>query len=273
MHRAIRRHPLLSYFILAFAISWGGVLAIVGPAGIKAGNLDVAHGMSVWIAMLLGPGISGVPLTGVVTGRAGLRDLRQGLGLRGVPVAWYATLLVAPIIGSSVVAGLALSSDDFLPWLVVEPNKALVVGVFLALIGGAWIEELGWTGYATPRLRLLYRPLHAALLLGALHGMWHFLADLSGRGDVAPALYFARFVIFWLIGLTALRMLMVWAYDHTRSLPLGQLLHASYTAPLFLLTPPAASAAELLLLWTLFTVAFVAVVFVLIRPKQVLIPT
>ena len=43
------------------------------------------------------------------------------------------------------------------------------------------------------------------------------------------------------------------------------MIHASYTAPLFLLTPPAASPAQLLLLWTVFTAVFVAVVVGLVR--------
>jgi hypothetical protein len=52
---------------------------------------------------------------------------------------------------------------------------------------------------------------------------------------------------------------MVWSYAHTESLLLGQLIHASYTAPLFLLTPLDASPAQLLILWTTFTVVFAIV--------------
>jgi membrane protease YdiL (CAAX protease family) len=207
-------------------------------------------------------------LTAVVSGRTGLRDFGRRLGRWRIPALWYATLLITPLIGSVVVAGLSLVSADFRPWLMVESDKTLVSGMFVALVIGAGVEELGWTGYATPRLILRYGPPQAALLLGALHGTWHFLADFSGRGDATPLLYFPRFVIFWLVGLIALRLLIVWTYEHTESLLLGQLLHASYTAPLFLLTPPAASAAQLLLLWTLFTAVFLAAVLFLVRPGR-----
>jgi membrane protease YdiL (CAAX protease family) len=261
----MRRYPLLSYFALAYAITWGGVLVVVGPSGLRSGDLAMPRGMLVWIAMLAGPSIAGLVLTAVVAGRDGLRDLRRRLGRWRVPPRWYATLLITPLIGSAIVAGLTLVSADFRPWLMVERDKTLVLGMFVALVVGAGVEELGWTGYATPRLRLRYGSLGAAVLLGSLHGGWHFLADFSGRGDAAPLLYVSRFVIFWLVGLIALRLLMVWVYEHTESLLLGQLIHASYTAPLFLLTPPAASPAQLLLLWTLFTAAFTAFVVVLVR--------
>lgn len=267
----LRRHPLLGYFALTYAISWGGVLAIVGTGGLRSGSVALPRGMWVWAAMLAGPSIAGVLLTYGVSGRAGLRDMWRGLGRWRVPRRWYATLLVTPVIGSLIGSALSLVSEDFRPWLIVEPNKVLVLGMFLALVVGAWVEELGWTGYATPRLRMIHGPVYAALLLGSLHGAWHFLADFSGRADAPPLFYVPRFVVFWLVGLIALRLLMVWVYDHTESLALGQLIHASYTAPLFLLTPPAASPAQLLLLWTVFTAVFVAVVVGLVR-REVLGP-
>jgi membrane protease YdiL (CAAX protease family) len=249
-----RRHPLLAFFVLAYAITWAGVLGLVGASGLRSGQLEMTRGMLVWAAMLAGPSVAGLSLTVVVSGRDGWRDLWQRLTRWRVPARWYAALLVVPAIGSVLVATLWLASPDFAPWILVERDVDVVILMFVALVLGAAVEELGWTGYATPRLRLRFGLLHTALLLGGLHGAWHFLADFAGRGDVSPLLYFPRFV-------------MVWVYEHTESLLLGQLIHASYTAPLFLLTPPAASAAQLLVFWTLFTVAFAAVVILLVRPS------
>jgi uncharacterized protein len=262
---AARRYPLLAYFLVAYSITWGGVLALVGPGGLRSGQLTMPRGMLVWAAMLAGPSVAGVWLTFVVSGRDGWRDFRRRLTRWRIPARWYAPLLVAPVIGALVVGVLALVSQDFAPWVLVEGDTSAIVVMFVALVLGAAVEELGWTGYATPRMRRRFGLFRTALLLGALHGAWHFLADFSGRADAAPLLYVSRFVIFWTVGLIALRLLMVWAYEHTESLLLGQLIHASYTAPLFLLTPPAASAVQLLLLWTSFTVVFAAVVVVLVR--------
>jgi hypothetical protein len=177
----LRRHPLTVYFTLAYAISWGGVVAMVGIGGLGSGNLEMPRGMVVWAAMLAGPSIAGILITYLVSGRTGLRDVWRRLCRWRVPRRWYATLLLTPVICSAIVAGLSLVSESFRPWLSVEPNQLLVLGTFFALAAGAWVEELGWTGFATPRLRMIH-------------------------------------------------------------------------------TPPAASAAQLLLLWTLFTAVFVAVV-------------
>jgi uncharacterized protein len=260
---AIRGHPILSYFLLAYAISWIGIFGVVGVSGLRSGDLTISTGMLVWSLMLAGPGAAGILLTYLVAGREGLSDFRRRLLHWRVPRQWYATLLITPVVGSIIVASLSLISPDFRPMLLVE-SPAIVTVMFLVLIFGAAVEELGWTGYATPRMRLVYGYFGTALLLGTLHGAWHFLADFSGRADASPLLYFPRFVVFWIVGLFALRLLMVWVYEHTESLLLGQLIHASYTAPLFVLTPPNASAAQMLVLWTLFTAVFATVVLSLV---------
>lgn len=263
---ALRRYPLVGYFMLTYGITWAGVLALVGTSGLRSGELEMPRGMFVWGAMLAGPSVAGLLLTLVVSGREGRRDFRRRLTRWRVPPGWYATLLVAPTIGTLVVGALALASPDFTPWLLVERDRSVVALMFVALVFGAAVEELGWTGFATPGLRRRLGLFETAVVLGLLHGVWHFLADFSGRAGAPPLLYFPRFVIFWVVGLVVLRLLMVWAYEHTGSLLLGQLIHASYTAPLFLLTPPAASAGQLLALWTLFTVAFGATVVAVVRP-------
>lgn len=71
----IKRHPLLTYLALTFAISWGGMLIAVGPGGIPAnGEQSAMLLVFAYIAMLAGPSIAGILLTGVLDGRAGLRE-------------------------------------------------------------------------------------------------------------------------------------------------------------------------------------------------------
>ena len=62
----IKRHPLLSFFALTFAISWGGMLLVIAAGG--SGGVP----MLAWVA---GPPVSGILLTGLLHGRAGFRDL------------------------------------------------------------------------------------------------------------------------------------------------------------------------------------------------------
>src|SRR5262245_56564693 len=70
----IKRHPVLSYFALTFAISWGGMLVVIGgPCDIRGTEEQVEM---LWplalLATFAGPPIASILLTGLVAGRAGL---------------------------------------------------------------------------------------------------------------------------------------------------------------------------------------------------------
>jgi hypothetical protein len=61
---AIRRHPVLSYYGLVFTISWGGILAIVGPTGIPGTPADVERLFPMVLAALFaGPSVAGLVMT------------------------------------------------------------------------------------------------------------------------------------------------------------------------------------------------------------------
>ena len=101
---------MLSFYTLAFAISWGGFLLVVGlgPGGISATpqqlQKDVPYAV---LAMVLGPGLAGILLTALIDGRAGLREFRSRLLRWRVGARWYAVaLLTAPILITAVLLGL-----------------------------------------------------------------------------------------------------------------------------------------------------------------------
>lgn len=64
------------------------------------------------------------------------------------------------------------------------------------------------------------------------------LADFSGNiSNLSLGEWIAWFVIYWILPLTAYRILMTWVYSHTQSVFLAQLMHASYTGWLIVLSP------------------------------------
>jgi uncharacterized protein len=252
----VRRHPTLSFFLLAYAITWTGIFAVVGIDGLQTGDLDMSRGMIVWLLMLLGPGVSGVFLTWLIEGRPGLTAMRRRMTRLPDRFSQYVLLLIAPAAAILTVSIFWFVSPDFEPMAISEPSKIFIVLMFFVLSFGAFIEELGWTGFATRTLRMLYSVAGTALLLGVLHGAWHFLADFSGRGDASAVYYYPRFIVLWIAALIVLRVLIVSAYDKTESLLLAQLLHAFYTAPLFILTPTNANDAQSLAFWAVFTGLF-----------------
>ena len=252
----IKNHPLLSYFVLAFAISWGAVLTVivVGHGSILATKEQFETLIPfVGLANLLGPSVAGPLLTGLLYGKAGFRDLLASLTRWRVGARWYAVaLLTAPLLYAAILLVLSLTSSEFLPTIVTSEGKAtlLLMGIFAGLVIGIF-EELGWTGFAIPRMRQRYGILSTGLILGLLWGAWHFpLFPASGSSSVALALAIVLVRLFsWL---PPYRVLMVWVYDRTGSLLVAMIMHVSLSASMFILHPLVGGVALLtyLLVWT-----------------------
>src|SRR5215207_6880277 len=169
----IKKHPLLSYLALVFAISWGGMLIVAGPGGIQS-NKELALS---YVAMLAGPSVVGILVTGLVDGRAGLRELLSRLLTWRVGARWYAVvLLTAPLVYVAMSFALSLTSRAFIPNILTTSDTAalLLMGLAYGLLGGGFCEELGWTGFAVPRLRQRYGVLTTGLIVGVLWGAYHF---------------------------------------------------------------------------------------------------
>jgi hypothetical protein len=124
MATLIRRHPLLAYYLLTFALSWGGFLLVVGPSRLVNTNWQ-AEGqfLSAIIVMLAGPSIAGLVLIGLVDGRAGYRDLFLRLKKWRVGRRWYGfAILPAPVVAAAVLFALSIPSP-----LVTANHKMAVV--------------------------------------------------------------------------------------------------------------------------------------------------
>jgi uncharacterized protein len=253
----ITRHPVPTYYALTFAISWCGFLLVGGPGLVSGSDWQADRRfMSAVLVMLAGPPVAGLLLTGLLGGKAGMRELLARL-LRGrVGARWYAAaLLPAPLLMAATLFALALLSPTFLPAIVTTSDRASLVlaGVAVGLVGGL-VEELGWTGFAIPRLWPRHGILRTGLLVGVLWGAWHLLQMLwvgaTSADGLPPALFMALYLSSSVAALTAYRVLMVWVYDRTESLLVATLMHASYIAStLFILAPPTTGVAFLTYAW------------------------
>jgi membrane protease YdiL (CAAX protease family) len=257
----ITRHPLPTYFALTFAISWGGFLLVVGPGGFASTSwqTDARFPFAI-LAMLAGPSVTGVLLTTLVDGRAGLREVLRRLLRWRVSAGWYAmALLPAPLLAAAVLFALSLSSPIF---TTADKTAVVLSGIAAGLT--TILEELGWTGFAVPRLRRRYGVVTTGLIVGVLWGAWHLLQGLFISGTYAGALPLALFVPMNLVAavaqLTAYRVLLVWVYDRTESLLLVTLMHASLTAStIFIFTPLATGVSFLSYVWALAAALWVVV--------------
>jgi membrane protease YdiL (CAAX protease family) len=164
-----------------------------------------------------------------------------------------------------ILLGLSLTSPVFLPGILTTADKVglILSGLVVGLIFGGLMEELGWTGFATPELRRHYGVVTTGLIVGILHAVWHFLPTFWGSGDSSGALDLLLFLppcLFYIGVLPAYRVLMVWVYDRTRSLLVAMLMHASLTASTLFILSPSARGVPLMTYYLILTVAMWVVV-------------
>jgi len=235
----VMKHPVVIYFVLTFLISWGGILVVLGPGAFTGATEPTDAKLPfIYLAMLAGPTVAGLLLAGGVAGKAGFRELLSRLLMWRVAARWYAVaLLSAPLLILVVLLPLSLTSRGFLPGIFASDDKAslLLIGITAGLMTGIF-EELGWTGFAVPRLRLRHGVVATGIIVGLSWGAWHFPlfsgGDLSG---VVPTAFFLAVQLFSF--LPAYRVLMVWVYDRTGSLLVAMLMHVSLTSSTLILQP------------------------------------
>ena len=247
---------MLVFYVLAFAISWILILLIIGPIRfIGTENIPDVLLPMLYVAMLAGPSISGILLTSLVDGKAGLLKLLSQLLNWRVNALWYiVALLIAPLLTTAILLVLSIISVEFLPTILISNNKfgLMLTSIVVGLVVG-FFEELGWTGYAIPRLRMRHSILSTGLLMGFLWGAWHFplfSGSANSSGSIPSTLYVAALLFSWL---PAYRVLMVWIYNRTHSLLISILMHLPIVLSQFVLIPPTLSGASLLtfdLVWS-----------------------
>ena len=200
-----KQHPLVAFFVLAYALTWPLIpLVSVSP---------------LWgFPALFGPALAAIIVVAVVDGRTGLRNLLGRMGRWRVGARWYAVALGLPMVLALAAAGLhvmlgARMATGF------GGLSVLNFVVFVLIVG----EELGWRGYALPKLLAGRSALAASLILGALWGAWH-LPTFFVPGAPQYGLPFSAFVLLTM----SYSVLFTWVYLHTTgSVLIATLLHGA----------------------------------------------
>ncbi len=261
----VKKQPLWTFLVLTFAISWGGILLSVGPGPFPPAQERMVRLLTFgYVAMLLGPTLSGILVTGLVSGRAGLRDLLSRFLHCRVGMRWYVlALLTAPLSIAAVLFMLLLISPDYLPRLFVEADKSplLLFSTTVALLVGIF-EELGWTGlFVHTFLARGQGVLRTGLIVGLLYSAWNSLVVFGASpmtiGTLPLAIYLPLGLLTWQ---PAYRILMVWVYNRTGSLLVAMLMQASLVAFWTSLTPAALVGATLMTFYLVLTVVFAVVI-------------
>lgn len=260
----LRRHPVLYGFVLMFACTWP--IDLWAAAGSR-GWVSVAIPPVLPILVGYGFVIAAITMTAIVDGRAGVGALLRRFLVWRFGVVWYAVVLLGPFavdlagIGiDALLHGTVPAFDE--PFLdrVLGTSLGLAVAVpvffgFDALTNG---EEIGWRGYALPRLQARHSALAASLVIGVVWAVWHIPKFLTaGSAQSYP---------FWLflLDVVAKAIIYTWVFNSTGgSLLAVTLLHAaSNTSVVSLPVLPAVTGDDGALMTTLVLHCVIALVIV-----------
>jgi membrane protease YdiL (CAAX protease family) len=255
---------------VTFAVSWIAVLFVLGPDGFLSTTASSPAFALAGPASLLGPSLAAILLTTIVDGKAGAQDLVERARRWRVGSRWYAVaLFTGPVVSTACLLSLSLVSTDFVPAILRASDKTglLMAGMGAALVVSVF-EELGWTGFATPRLRGRLGVVSTGVVMGVLWGLWHFplfAGSAGSSGDVPRALYLAAMLFSWLV---PYRVLMVWVHDRTRSMLIAVLMHAPVVVSQYALTPEGMSGRDMFSYLLLYGAALWAIVVWVTRPAR-----
>lgn len=217
------KRRLLVYFALAFLISWLLWLPLVASS---QNWISRAAPFTLFYLGVVGPTLAAIILVWIDHGRNGVWSLLRKLIVWQVGVKWYVVALFLPgairfiALGLLYLFGLISSDFSLRPWRELIAN-------FLLMLLLVPFEEIGWRGYALPRLQTRFGALWASLLLGVMWSVWHLpLIWVSGsyQESNSPLTY----IFVFTVTILPITVLFTWLYNHTNgSLLLATLFHAA----------------------------------------------
>jgi membrane protease YdiL (CAAX protease family) len=185
----VKRHPIITFFVLSYVISW-----VAYPMW-ASGLYPIAPVFS------FAPFLVALLVLAITQGKSGVGGLLRRMVRWRVGLKWYVAALLIPA-GITVAAAVlnvvlgaqAPSSAELGSWtglLVTFLAVLLIPG-----LGGAW-EEPGWRGFALPRLQSGRSALFASLILGVLIAGWHLPLMFVGQVHYADLLTIMGAVIIF----------------------------------------------------------------------------
>lgn len=219
-----KNFELLFYFILTFALMIGGSVAsfLLKISIFSPKNLSF-FAFLLWFLMVFSPSISAAVITGINYGKQGLKELFSGFIRVKVSWIWYLAatiLLFGPFIVIVLInyfSGASIFGSSL-------PASTFFVFFIYNLFSGPASEELGWRGFALPRMLKKFTAITATLLQGAIWVVWHLPLVLVPDSSQATA--------FWPVYITLIlvvNIILNWLWVNTKgSLFITVLAHYSF---------------------------------------------
>jgi CAAX protease family protein len=262
----------LGFFALTYAMSWTCFAAVflMVRGLVPAAAVKSVPVLALGLLGTFAPSIVALGLTVRSEGATGIQSLLGRIFKWRVGVRWYvfaAGYFVTVKIGVALVHRIAVG---FWPRFGVEPWYILAIATVLSTPVQAG-EEIGWRGYALPRLAARLGLARASLLLGIIWAIWHlplfFVPGIDNYGQ--------SFMIFAL-QVTAISVPMAWLYARTSgSLLLVMLMHSANNQTRNIVPSSVPGAVDALTLstylpaWLTVTLLWIAACYFVVRMRNI----
>jgi uncharacterized protein len=200
-----RTGSLLAFFLLTFAVMWTLWFTVVA-ASISA---SIPPGVLLILLGAYSPSIVALALTARAEGAAGVRALLGRVVRWDVPAKWYvfaASYVAAIKLVAALIHRVAIGAW---PRFGAEPLYLIPLAIAFSTPFQAG-EEIGWRGYALPRMAERFGLAHSSVLLGVIWGFWHLPQFFIPDADTYGQSFFV-----YVLQVTALSVAMAWLYAHT----------------------------------------------------------
>lgn len=220
--RAVRSNcarDLLLFFLLAYAVTW----ICFGTVAIKQISPSSPLGIVLILLGAFAPSIAALTVTARAEGKSGVLALLRRVAKWQVAGRYYIFALTFTVAIKLTAAVIIRAATGAWPHFGAEPLILIPFAIAISTPVQAG-EEIGWRGYALPRLASRFGLAWASLILGVIWAMWHLPQFFIRGGDS----YGQSFVVFS-VGVVAFSVVLAWLYWRTNgSLLLSMLLHAAY---------------------------------------------
>ena len=176
----VRKYPTAAFFILTFVLSWGGN-RITDAVWETTQSIPLALPLALLSAAPLSTALI---VSALIGGKAAVLALLRKLTVWRVGWRWYVVaLFLQPALNLGAISLNVLLGAPA-PTVSAFGSWSALLGAFaLRLVNpfdGPMLEELGWRGFAQPRLQERFSPLTANLILAVLVTIWHLRLIPSG---------------------------------------------------------------------------------------------
>jgi membrane protease YdiL (CAAX protease family) len=225
MKAFINRNKINSFFILTLLIGWF-------PWYTGRGSIVFAA-----------PALAAFIVAYLANGWNGVMEILRRLGRWRANWRWYVFILFSPAILYALANGVHILLGGTAPQFpLLRENQQMVLMVFIIFLlpwqSSAFLEEIGFRGYALEKLQTKFGPMLGTLILGGFFGAW-LLPEFLNDDSLQFAMGGLRFYPWFILTEIGWSILMTWVYNHTgkSSLIAGYLFHTAFnTWTLVLLT-------------------------------------